>query len=287
MHSTHFAYAFSLVALAALGASAGCAAHPAPLELVDARAAYTRAQAGNASQSQPEELAEAKRFLDAAERWHKDAPGSEETRNLAYVAQRKVLTAEADARTELAQIEQAKDLQALAALRREQVADAHNRAEKAEDAAALAGHSPSSRRAKEALDRLSPFAAVSEGQAAITVSIADAVLFEGETAQLMGTARERLDRVVEALQQLRGRTIAVNGYMDASGDDARDADLSRRRAESVRKYIVSRGVARDRVRAVGLGNANPAASDASIEGRRQNRRVEIVVEGMEQAPATH
>jgi outer membrane protein OmpA-like peptidoglycan-associated protein len=237
-------------------------------------------------QSQPEELAEAKRFLDAAERWNVDAPGSEETRNLAYVAQRKALTAEADARTELAQIEQAKQLQALAALHREQVADAHNRAEKAEDAAALDGRSPSSRRAKEALDRLSPFAAVSEGQAAITVSIADSVLFEGESAQLMGTARERLDRVVEVLQQLRGRSISVKGYMDASGDDARDADLSRRRAQSVRKYLVSRGIASDRVRAIGLGNANPAASDASIEGRRQNRRVEVVIEGMEQAPAT-
>ncbi len=286
MGSRHFICALALVAAGGLVGSAGCAAHPPPPELLDARAAYERAQAGNAPQSQPEELAEAKRFLDAAERWNVDAPGSEETRNLAYVAQRKALTAEADARTELAQVEQAKQLQALAALHREQMADAHNRAEKAEDAAALDARSPSSRRAKEALDRLSPFAAVSEGQAAITVSIPDSVLFEGASAQLTGTARERLDRVVEVLQQLRGRSIAVKGYMDASGDDARDADLSRRRAESVRKYLVSRGIASDRVRATGLGNANPAASDASIEGRRQNRRVEVVIEGMEQAPAT-
>ena len=288
MHHTPIARVVSVAALslAAVAGGSGCAAHAPPPELVDARAAYARAHAGDALQSQPEELAEAKRFLDAAERWQKDDPGSEEARNLAYVAQRKALTAEADARAERAEVQQAKDLQALAAIHRQQLADAHNRAERAEDAAALAGRSPSSRRAKEALDRLSPFAAVSEGQGAITLSIPDSVLFEGDTARLMGTARERLDRVFEVLQQVRGRSISVRGYTDASGDDARDLDLSRRRAEAVRQYLVSRGLARDRVRALGLGTSNPAASDASVEGRRQNRRVEIVVEGMEQDPAT-
>ena len=285
MHPAHFTSMLALAALGALAGSAACATHPPPPELLDARAAYARAQA--AAQSQPEELGEAKRFLDAAERWHVDAPGSEESRNLAYIAQRKAMTAEADARTELAEVQQAKELQALAALRREQMADAQNRLDKAEDGAALAGRSPSSRRAKEAIDRLSPFAAVSEGRGALTVTLSDSILFQGDTAKLMATARERLDRVAQALQEIHGRSISVKGYMDASGDDARDTELSRLRAEAVRQYLVSRGVAKDRVHVMGRGSADPVASDGSVEGRRQNRRVEIVVEGMEQDTAAH
>ena len=284
MYSAHFPFVLSLALLAG---SVGCAPHRPPPELVDARAAYARASAGSAAQSQPDELAEAKRFLDAAERWQVDAPGSEETKNLAYIAHRKALTAEADARTAVAEIEQAKELQALATLRREQLADAHNRLEKADDEATLAGRSPSRRGAKEAVDRLSPFAAVSESRDGMVVTIVDSALFEGGSAKLMGTARERLDRVAQALQAVRGRSISVKGYMDASGDNTRDADLSRRRAEAVRQYLVSRGVEQGRVRAFGLGTADPVASDASIEGRQQNRRVEIAVEGMGHDTAAH
>jgi len=282
MHPTPFRF---VLAVAVLAGSVGCEAHRPPPELVDARAAYARAHTGSAAQSNPDELAEAKRFLDAAERWQLDAPGSEEAKSLAYVAHRKALTAEADARTALTEIEQAKELQALATLRRQQVADAHNRLEKPDDTATLTGRSSSSRRAKEAVERLTPFAAVSEGRGGMVVTIADSVLFEGGTAKLMATARERLDRVAQALQEVRGRSIAVKGYMDASGDNAHDADLSRRRAEAVRQYLVSRGVAQDRVRALGLGTADPVASDASVEGRQQNRRIEIVVEATGQDTA--
>jgi outer membrane protein OmpA-like peptidoglycan-associated protein len=258
-----FVPAFTL-SLASFAASAGCATQLPPSELVDARAAYARAHAGGAAQSEPEELAEAKRFLDAAERWQVDDPGSEEARNLAYVAQRKALTAEADAASSIAEVDQARELQALAVLRRLQLADAHNRLEKADDEASAAGRSPSSRRAKEAIDRLSPFAGVSQRKGDLVLTLADSVLFDGDTAKLMATARERLDRVAQALQELSGRSISVKGYMDASGDDAHDAEL----------------------RAVGLGTADPVASDASVEGRQQNRRVEIVVEGMGQDAGT-
>lgn len=283
MHSTPFRF---VLTVALLAGGLGCAAHGPPAELVDARAAYARARGGTAALSEPEEVADAKRFLDAAERWNIDAPGSREATDLAYIAHRKALTAEADAAAALAEIEQAKQLQALATLRRQRLADVHDRHEKSDDEATLAGRSPSSRAAKEAIDRLSPFAAVSKGRSGVVVTIADSVLFEGESAKLMATARERLDRVVQVLQEVRGRSISVKGYMDASGDSTHDADLSRRRAEAVRQYLVSRGVAPDRVHAIGLGTADPVASDASVDGRHQNRRVEIVVEGTGQDTET-
>jgi outer membrane protein OmpA-like peptidoglycan-associated protein len=287
MHSTPFWVVFSVasvVALAGSVTSAGCAAHPAPPELVDARVAYARASAVEAS---PEELAEAKRFLDAAERWHLDEPSSEEAKNLAYVAQRKAHIAEVDARTVLVEIAQARDLQALYVLRREQLAADHGRLEKSEEEAVFAARTAGSRGAKEAVDRLGPFAAVSESGGRMSVTIEDSVLFEGDTAKLMATARDRLERVAQALQALRGRSISVKGYMDASGDAARDSDLSRRRADAVRQYLVMRGIAKDRVRAYGVGAATPIAGETLPLGRHENRRIEIVVEGLGQDTATH
>ncbi len=287
MQFAPFAALFSVAAVATFAGtvtSAGCAAHPAPPELVDARAAYARA---NAVEASPEELAEAKRFLDAAERWNLDEPTSEEARNLAYVAQRKAQIAEADARTVLAEIAQARDLQALYVLRREELAAGHGRLEKAEEEAVLAARPPGSRGAKEAVDRLGAFAAVSETAGRMTLTIEDSVLFEGDTSKLMATARDRLDRVAQALQTLHGRSISVKGYMDASGDDARDTDLSRRRADAVRQYLVMRGIAKDRVRAFGLAAAPSIAGETSPLGRHENRRVEIVVEGLGQDTATH
>jgi outer membrane protein OmpA-like peptidoglycan-associated protein len=286
MHSAPFTAWLSVAALAGGVASAGCAAHPPPTELVDARVAYARASAG-AVEASPEELAEAKRFLDAAERWQRDEPSSEEAKNLAYIAQRKAQIAEADARTVLAEIAQAQDLQALYALRREQLSADHRRLEKSEEEAVLAARPAGSRGAKEAVDRLAPFAAVSESGGRMAVTIEDSVLFEGDTAKLMATAYDRLDRVAQALQALRGRSISVKGYADASGDHAHDTDLSRRRAAAVRQYLVMRGIAKDRVRAFGLGAAPPIAGDTSALGRHENRRVEIVVEELGQDTATH
>ena len=193
----------------------------------NARVAYARAGAVEAS---TDDLAEAKRFLDAAERWHVDAPSSKEARNLAYVAQRKA--------------------------------------------------------------QIGPFAAVSETGGGMAVTVADSVLFEGDTARLMATARERLDRVAQALQAVRRRSISVKAYMDASGDAAHATDLARRRADAVRQYLVGRGIAKDRLRAFGLlatppPPPPPMTADTSAPGRHEDRRVEIVVERSGQDTATH
>ena len=165
-------------------------------------------------------------------------------------------------------------------LRRRQLAAEENRLERAEKQADLQALPPSRRRAKEALDRLGPFAAVTENEGGTVVSMPASVLFEGNTAELMTTARERLERVVEALVEVQPRSVVVRGHTDRSGDDRRDVDLSRRRAGAVRQYLVAHGVVADRVRAGGAGSSVPAASNASPEGRHDNRRVEIVVEAM-------
>jgi OOP family OmpA-OmpF porin len=72
--------------------------------------------------------------------------------------------------------------------------------------------------------------------------------------------------------------FVVQGYTDSRGSDALNQDLSQRRAEAVRAYLVRRGVPSDRITAQGMGASNPIADNDTAEGRADNRRVELVVQ---------
>ena len=72
--------------------------------------------------------------------------------------------------------------------------------------------------------------------------------------------------------------IVVEGYTDSNGNDDSNLRLSQSRAESVRSYLISKGVKAERIQAVGKGEASPIAPNDTAEGRANNRRVEIVVE---------
>jgi OOP family OmpA-OmpF porin len=67
----------------------------------------------------------------------------------------------------------------------------------------------------------------------------------------------------------------VAGYTDRIGSDAYNQQLSERRAKAVMDYFIGEGVAPDRLKAVGYGKSKPVASNATEEGRAQNRRVEL------------
>ena len=79
------------------------------------------------------------------------------------------------------------------------------------------------------------------------------------------------------------RTVQVEGYTDSRGKDEHNLDLSQRRAEAVRRYLVSRGYPDDKIQAKGLGKERPVADNGNAEGRANNRRVEIVIEPQSQA----
>ena len=74
-----------------------------------------------------------------------------------------------------------------------------------------------------------------------------------------------------------GQPVSIEGYTDSKGSQSRNMDLSQRRAESVRTYLISRGLPADQVVAKGMGPDRPIADNSSAEGRANNRRVEIVV----------
>ncbi|MEA1072637.1 OmpA family protein [Sphingomonas sp. LY160] len=90
-------------------------------------------------------------------------------------------------------------------------------------------------------------------------------------------ARSTLDEVARTLSSYNQTYVDVLGHTDSDGSDAYNQGLSERRANAVADYLSSRGVARARMGVRGFGETAPIASNATIEGKAQNRRVEIKI----------
>ncbi|RKG94071.1 OmpA family protein [Corallococcus terminator] len=109
------------------------------------------------------------------------------------------------------------------------------------------------------------------------VTLSGSVLFATNATDLLPAARDRLSDVATALKESKN-PLLIEGYTDSRGTDTYNEQLSERRAESVRDFLVNQGVPSDRINIRGMGENRPVASNATAEGRANNRRVEIVVE---------
>ncbi|MEP7327199.1 MAG: OmpA family protein, partial [Gemmatimonadota bacterium] len=89
-------------------------------------------------------------------------------------------------------------------------------------------------------------------------------------------AKKILDLVAQSLNAVPEVTVEVQGHASSDGSDAANMSLSTRRAASVRTYLISKGVAENRLTSKGYGETMPVADNATEEGRKQNRRVELV-----------
>lgn len=107
--------------------------------------------------------------------------------------------------------------------------------------------------------------------------IVRAVDFEFNSTRLTVPAQETLDDIDHALLNQPELQIEIQGYTDSVGADAYNLNLSRKRAQAVKEYLVSKGVHDSVLTAKGYGKADPIASNATAEGRAQNRRVAFVV----------
>ncbi len=119
-------------------------------------------------------------------------------------------------------------------------------------------------------------AVTASGQTAIgTGLVLDGLAFEVGSAEFTAGSVTYLDGIVAMLVAAPASTVEVGGHTDSSGPADLNRDLSRRRAESVRRYLLDHGIAADRVAAVGYGEDYPIADNATAEGRAANRRVEL------------
>lgn len=134
-------------------------------------------------------------------------------------------------------------------------------------------------RATEALSSLERAGEVrvEEDARGTVLTLSGSVLFTSGEAELLPSARNRLSEVAEALKQSDNQ-LTIEGHTDAQGTDLYNEELSLRRAERVRDFLVSNGVSPERVSVRGLGEYRPVASNSTAEGRANNRRVEIVLQ---------
>lgn len=103
------------------------------------------------------------------------------------------------------------------------------------------------------------------------------VNFEVSSARLLPESTEVLDETAATLLKHEDIRAEVGGHSDSTGPRAFNLQLSQQRAESVRDYLVSKGVAADRLTAVGYGPDRPIADNATRDGRTANRRVELQI----------
>ena len=101
------------------------------------------------------------------------------------------------------------------------------------------------------------------------------VTFAVDSTTISPQMRTVLDDVAQSMITYPNSLIDVMGHTDSTGSEQYNLDLSRRRADSVANYLVSRGVSRARLESIGYGEQYPVADNSTPEGRAQNRRVEI------------
>lgn len=295
----------SMISVLAALSLAACASQPSR-ELLDARRAYGHASVSPAATVVPAELRKARVSLDKAEAAYGN--DADDQRDLAYVAHRKALLAEAlaaraghakdraNAEASLADAKATDSRQTKEELERtktslagseQNVKDQNRRANDADGRAADANvrandadarAAESDRLVKGMQLELAKWAAVKEEPRGVVITLSGSVLFASDKATLLPEARTRLGQVTAALMATKERRLSVQGYTDSQGGDAHNNDLSQRRADAVRTYLVSGGYPPDLIVAQGAGKTMPIADNNTPEGRANNRRVEIIIQ---------
>ena len=291
-----------ILAAALAISSAGCSTTPhsetSGSELADARVAYARAQADpSVAEHASEALAHAKGALLRAERAADEGASPEEAAHHAYLVERHVDIARAEARQRIAQ----QEIEALTAERASQQPEsqrsaesatepqhealrAHARAQSARETA-LAAQLASDPRAGVAtpteMQQLEAELAALEVQTASTerglVVVLEEDLFLRDEARPSEALAAKLTPLASFLTENPERQVIIEGHTDNQMPLSQSLRISQARAETVRTHLVQRGVDGARIQAQGYGPDEPVASNESAAGRAQNRRVELII----------
>lgn len=123
-----------------------------------------------------------------------------------------------------------------------------------------------------------PVLAIAQTERGVQIVLPSVVLFEVGKSEINPIeAGPYLDRVARLLTTKTNKQVSVEGHTDADGPAALNESLSKARAQSLAAALTARGVAASRVNTAGYSFNRPAASNATEEGKRLNRRVEVIV----------
>lgn len=280
---------FGIVAGTAIALGA-CSSLPDRVDsLENARAAVRSVEQNDlASEVASRELASAREAIAQADEAYAEHESIELIEHKAYVAQRyadiskeRIAAAQAKKQIEQGEAErnevvlQSRTREAEAAARvaqqASQDADAASRQAQASDADALAAQERNLQLEQELADLKAK-----ETERGLVLTLGD-VLFDTAQNSLKPGAAGTLEQLAEFMRKYPDRHVMIEGHTDARGTDEYNHQLSERRAGSVRDALLARGIDASRIRAVGLGEAYPVASNDTEAGMQANRRVEIVI----------
>lgn len=133
------------------------------------------------------------------------------------------------------------------------------------------------KQAKEIKETL-PGAEVERVGDGIKITLNESIVnFDFDSSALTTTAKNNLDKLAQVLVNNPDTNINIYGHTDSKGTDSYNMSLSERRANSVKTYLVGKGIASSRLFAKGEGEAMPVASNDTDAGRAKNRRVEFAI----------
>ena len=276
--------ALTATTLASMMALTACETAPADGGLLpDARNAIARAEADpNVTRYAPTELDRARKLLINAEGSAKDKGATDKVAaHYAYLATQMARIAEQRAQEQVAiariKAGETERQQILLSARESEANQAKAAAEQARNEAQnaqaqLARQQQESQRLAAQLEDLQ----ASQTSRGIVLTLGD-VLFDTGRAELKPGAQRPIEQIASFLNEHPERSVQVEGFTDSQGSDDYNLELSQKRADAVAMAIIQRGVAAERVRAMGYGEEFPKASNTSAGSRQLNRRVEIVV----------
>jgi outer membrane protein OmpA-like peptidoglycan-associated protein len=272
------------ILMIALAIGAVACSHDPTKELVAARSAYEDASKGAANELAPAEVYEAGKALAVAEQAHEDHPGSNEERDLAYVAHRKAELATAKAEQFIAREDQQNAKRTyVSAL--EQSREANEAKLRELDATKRMLGNERDRRADlqhqldQAVSSFDQVAKMRQEGGRTVITLDGSVLFTSDSSRLLAPAMSKLQKVADVISEYDDDfDVTIEGHTDSRGSAKHNRNLSEKRATAVKDFLVGHGVKPDVVTAVGKGEDAPVAPNNTAEGRADNRRVELVIE---------
>lgn len=142
-------------------------------------------------------------------------------------------------------------------------------------AGAIIGHKMDKQAAE--IKQTVPGATVTREGEGILVKFDSGILFDIDKTNIKPVAQTSLQKLAVSLQNNPQTNIKIIGHTDSTGTAAHNMDLSIRRANAVKTFLVNQGVDGSRLATEGKGETEPIAPNSTVEGRAQNRRVEIVI----------
>lgn len=142
-------------------------------------------------------------------------------------------------------------------------------------AGAVIGHKMDKQAAE--IKQTVPGATVTREGEGIVVKFDSGILFDTDQAYIKSAAQTNLENLAASLKSNPQTNILIIGHTDNTGTDVHNMDLSIRRAQAVKSVITAQNVAASRLSTLGKGETEPIGDNTTVDGRAQNRRVEIVI----------